>query len=104
MCSPKIKYTTAELLNLKPKAYIAKMDMDICNHIKHLKIKQNLRRKRGGTKICSRIWNNNNGIHCHLLQPLEGSDKNFWNSTELNMALVNLQSLKPKLDMLTHHM
>ena len=26
-----------------------------------------------------------------------------WNSTKLNMALVNLQSLKPKLDMLTHH-
>ena len=54
-------------------------------------------------KVCSRSWNNNNGIQHHLLWPLERSDKTFWNSPELNMALVNIQSLKPKLDMLIHH-
>ena len=55
-------------------------------------------------KICSRIWNNNNGIHHNLLQPLNRSDKTFWSLTKLNMALVNIQSFKPKLDMLIHHM
>ena len=40
MHSSKIKYTKAELLNLKPKVYITKMDTDICNHIKNLKIKK----------------------------------------------------------------
>ena len=80
------------------------MDTDICNHIKNFKIKQNFRRKRGGKKTCSRIWNNNNGIHHNLLQQLNRSDKTFWNLTKLNMALVNIQPLKPKLDMLIHHM
>ena len=50
MHSPKIKYTKAGLMNLKPKVYITKMDTEICNHIKHLKIKQNFRRKRVGRK------------------------------------------------------
>ena len=44
------------------------------------------------------------GIHHNLLQPTEKSDKNFKNPSKLNMALVNIQSLKPKLDMLIHHM
>ena len=48
--SPKIKYTKAELLNLRPKVYITKMDIDTCNHIKNLKIKQNFRRKWEGKK------------------------------------------------------
>ena len=61
-------------------------------------------------KICQRIWNNNIGIHHNLLQPLEGSDKTFRNPIKLNiilvniMILVNIQSLKPKLDILVHHM
>ena len=45
---PKIKYTKAELLNLRAKAYIARMDTDTCKYIKNLKIKQNFRRKTGG--------------------------------------------------------
>ena len=54
--------------------------------------------------ICQRIWDNNNRIHHNLLQPLNRSDKTFWNLTKLNMVLVNIESLKPKLDMLIHHM
>ena len=54
--------------------------------------------------MCSRIRKNNNGIHHNLLQPLNRYDKTFWNLTKLNMALVNIQSLKSKLDMLIHHM
>ena len=76
MHSPKIKYIKAELLNLKPKVYITKMDMDTCNHIKNFKMRQNFRRKRE-EKICSRIWGNNNGVHHNLLRPLNRSDKIF---------------------------
>ena len=79
------------------------MDTGICYHIKNLKLNEMLEGKQE-EKICSRIWNNNNGIHYNLLWPLNRCDKTFWNSTKLNMALVNMQSLKPKLDMLIHHM
>ena len=44
------------------------------------------------------------GIHHNLLRPTEKSDKNYKNPSKLNMALVNIQSLKPKLDMLIQHM
>ena len=79
------------------------MGTDTCNHIKNLKIKQNFRRKRDG-QTCQRIRYNNKGIHQNLLRQLNRSDKTLWNSTKLNMALTNIQSLKPKLDMLIHHM
>ena len=78
--------------------------MDICKHIKNLNIKRNFRRKRGGKRLGQRIWDYNIGIHHNLLRPIERSDKTFRNPIKLNMALVNLQSLKPKLDMLIHHM
>ena len=38
-----------------------------------------------------------------MLRPLEQFN-NLKNPSKLNMALVNIQSLKPKLDMLIHHM
>ena len=57
-----IKYSKAELLNLKPKAKATRIDTGICNHIKYLRIKQNFRRKRGG-QTCQRTWDNNKGIH-----------------------------------------
>ena len=44
------------------------------------------------------------GSYHNLLQPMEKSDKTFKNPCKLNMALVNIQSLKLKLDMLIHHM
>ena len=100
--NPKIKYTKAESLNLRPKAHITKMGTDTCNHIKNLKIKGNIRRKRDG-KTCWRIWDNNKEIHQNLLWPLNRLHKTLWNSTKLNMALINIQSLKPKLDMLIHN-
>ena len=77
--------------------------MDTCKHIKNLNIKRNFRRKRE-KRICQRIWDYNIGIHHNLLWPLERSNKTFRNPIKLNMVLVNIQSLKPKLDMLIHHM
>ena len=44
------------------------------------------------------------GSHHNMLRPVEQSDRNFKNPSKLNMALVNIQPLKPKLDMLIHHM
>ena len=70
---------------------------------KNLRIKQNFRRKRGG-QTCQRTWDNNKGIHQNLLRPLNRSNRTSWNLTKLNMTLANIQSLKPKLDMLIHHM
>ena len=99
----KMKYTKAELLCLKQKAHTTRIGTEVCNHIKNLKIKQNFRRKRGG-QTKQRTQDNNKGIHHNLLKPLNRSDKTSWNSTNLNMALINIQSLKPKLDMLIHHM
>ena len=99
----KIKYSEAELLNLRTKAHITRMGTDTCNHIKNFKIKWNFRRKRGG-QICQRIWGNNKGIHQNLLRPFNRSDKTLWNSKKLNMALINIQLLIPKLNMLIHHM
>ena len=85
------------------KAHTTRIDMDTCKHIKNLNIKRDFRRKRGGKRICQRIWDYNIGIH-NLLQPLKRSDKTFRNPIKLNMVLVNIHSLKPKLDMLIHHM
>ena len=99
----KIEYSKAELLNPKPKAHTTRMGTDTCNHIENLKIKQNFRRKRGG-QTCWRIWNNNKRIYQNLLRPLNRSDKTLWNSTKVNMALTNIQFIKPKLDMLISHM
>ena len=99
-----IKYTKARLLNLRSRAHTASIDGDTCNHIKSLNMKRNLRRKRGGRRICQRIWEYNTGIHHNLLRPLERSDKTFRNPINLNMTVVNIQSLKPKLHMCIHHM
>ena len=100
----KISYTDTQLLNLKSRAHTTRIGTDICKHITNLHIKRSFRRKRGGKRLRQRIWDHNIGNHHNLLQPMEKSDKTFKNPIKLNMALVNIQSLKLKLDMLIHHM
>ena len=46
-----MKYTKADLLNLRSKAHTARIDMDTCRHIKNLNVKRNFRRKRGGENM-----------------------------------------------------
>ena len=99
----KISYTKTQLLNLKSRACTTRISTEICKHITNLLIKRRFRRKREGKRLRQRTWDQNRGIHHNLLQPMEQSD-NFKNPSKLNMALVNIQSLKPKLDMLIHHM
>ena len=99
----KISYTRTQLLDLKSRAHTTRISTEICRHITNLQIKRSFGRKRGGKRLRHRTWDQNRGIHHNLLQPMEQSD-NFKNPSTLNMALVNIQSLKPKLDMLIHHM
>ena len=99
----RVKYSKVDLLSLKHKAHTTRISTEVCSHIKNLRIKQNFGRKRGG-QAKQRTWDSNNEIHHNLLKPLNRLDKTSWNSTNLNMALINIQSLKPKLDMLIHHM
>ena len=99
----KISYTKTQLLDLKSRAHTTRINTEICKHITNLHIKRSFRRKRGGKRLSQRTWDQNRGIHHNLLQPMEQSD-NFKNPSKLNMALVNIQSLKPKLDMVIHHM
>ena len=98
-----ISYTRTQLLDIKSRAHTTRIGTETCNHITNLHIKRSFRRKRGGTKLRQRTWDQNKGIHHNLLQPWEQSD-NLKNPIELNMVLVNIQSVKPKLDMLIHHM
>ena len=97
----KISYTKAHLLNPKLRAHTTRLSMDICKHTTNLHIRRSFRRKRGGKR--QRIWDQNMGSPVNLLCPIEKSDKTSNNLSKLNMALVNIQSLKPKLDMLIHH-
>ena len=99
----RINYTKTQLLDLKSRAHTTRISTEICEHITNLHIKRSFRRKRGGKRLRRRTWDQNRGIHHNLLRPMEQSD-NFKNPSKLNMALVNIQSLKPKLDMLIHHM
>ena len=91
------------MLDLKSRAHTTRINTELCKHITNLHIKRSFRRKRGGKRLRHRTQDQNKGIHHNLLRPLEQSDK-FKNPSKLNMALVNIQSLKPKLDMLIHHM
>ena len=99
----KISYMRTQLLDLKPRAHTTRISTEICKHITCLHIKRSFRTKRGGKRLRQRTWDQNRGIHHNLLRPMEQSG-NFKKSSKLNMALVNIQYLKPKLDMLIHHM
>ena len=102
-----INYTRTQLLDIKSRAHTTTIGTETCNHITNLHIKRSFRRKRGGKKLRRRTWDQNKGIHHNLLRPLEQSDNiksPIKHNMALNMTLVNIQSLKPKLDMLIHHM
>ena len=99
----KISYMRTQLLDIKLGAHTTRISTETCKHITNLHIKRSFRRKRGGKRLRRRTWDQNKGIHHNLLRPMEQSDK-FKNLRKLNMALLNIQSLKPKLDMLIHHM
>ena len=75
--------------------------------MKKVKIKCIFRRKGGQgqkyqTKTYLRFWGQNNEIHYDLVQSLERLD-NILELTRLKIQLINIQSLKPKLDMFVHH-
>ena len=99
----KISYTRTQLLDIKLRAYTTRIGIETSKHITNLHIKRSFRGKRGGKRLRRRTWDQNKGMHHNLLRPLEQFN-NLKNPSKLNMALVNIQSLKPRLDMLIHHM
>ena len=51
----------------------------------------------------ARAWSSNNGVHQHLLQTLPKCNITKWNHTPIKMLLINIQSIKSKIDALVHH-
>ena len=58
--------------------------------------------KRGGKKH-ARPRDTNQGVHRNLLIPLERHHKTVWNPSLSNLMLTNIQSLKPKIDVILHY-
>ena len=89
-----------------------KLNDTTANTIKSLGIRQTFRspskdkkRKRGkiGGKKHVRPWDTNQGVHRNLLIPLEIHHKTLWNPSISNLMLTNIQSLKPKIDVILHY-
>ena len=74
------------------------------------RVNRKKRGKRGGKKHTrpwdtnhARPWDTNQGVHNNLLIPLERHHKTVWNPSLSNLMLTNIQSLKPKIDVLLHY-
>ena len=74
------------------------------------RVNRKKRGKRGGKKHTrpwdtnhARPWDTNQGVHKNLLIPLERHHKTVWNPSLSNLMLTNIQSLKPKIDVLLHY-
>ena len=51
----------------------------------------------------SKKWDTNQGVHRNLPIPLERHHKTQWNPSISNLMLTNIQSLKPKIDVILHY-
>ena len=91
----KINYTRTQLRDIKLRAHTTRIGIETSKHITNLHIKMSFRGKRGGKRLRRRTWDQNKGIHHNLLRPLEQFN-NLKSPSKLIMALVNIQSLKPK--------
>ena len=65
-----------------------------------VRIKKKFRGGRGGRNKV-RAWSLNKGVHQHLLWTLPKCDITKWNDTPIR--LINIQSIKSKIDALLHH-
>ena len=104
-----IGYMSKQLYKIGKGLYITKVTYTTANIIKSLGIRQTFRtkrtdrrRKRGGTKYI-RPWDINQGIHRSLLIPLERHHKTPWIPSMSELMLTNIQSLKPKINMILHY-
>ena len=111
-----IRYTRSQLLKIGKTFYKTKLNDRTETTIRNLGIRQTFRpprrlprrenrKKRGkrGGKKHARPWDTNQGVHRNLLIPLERHHKTVWNPSLSNLMLTNIQSLKPKIDVILHY-
>ena len=90
------------IINLRQQFYKHRLDDKTIERIKELGLKRKFRGSRGGRNK-ARAWSSNKGVHQHLLQTLPKYDITKWNDTTIRMLLINIQSMKSKIDALLHH-
>ena len=111
-----IRYTRSQLLEIGKTFYKTKINHMTTIAIRNLGIRQTFRplrrpprwdnrKKRGkrGGKKHAKPWDTNQGVHRNLLIPLERHPKIVWNPSLSNLMLTNIQSLKPKIDVILHY-
>ena len=86
------------ILNLRQQFYKHRLDDKTIERIKELGLKRKFRGSMGGRNK-ARAWSSNKGVHQHLLQTLPKYDTR-WNDTPIRMLLINIQSMKSKIDAL----
>ena len=89
------------IINLRQQFYKHKLDVKTLERIKELGLKK-FRGSRGGRNK-DRAWSSNKGAHQYLLQTLPKCNITKWNHTPIRMLLINIQSIKSKIDTLLHH-
>ena len=106
------RYTRNQLFKIGKTFYITKVNDITANTVKSLGIRQTFRttrrdkkRKRGKRrgKKHVRPWDTNQGVHRNLLILLERHHKTLWNPSTSELMLTNIQSLKPKIDVILHY-
>ena len=90
------------IINLRQQFYRHRLDDKTIERIKELGLKRKFRGSRGGRNK-PRPWSSNKGFHQHLLRTLPKCDITKWNDTPIKMLLINIQSMKGKIDALLHH-
>ena len=90
------------IVNLGQQFYRHRLDDKTTERIKELGLKRRFRGIRGGRNK-PRAWSSKKGVHQHLLQTLPKCDITKWNDTPIKMLLINIQSMKGKIDALLHH-
>ena len=71
--------------------------------IKHLRIKRKFRHCRGKRRNRPKLYEYNRGVHHHLLQPIRKSELQYAVIKWTNFGLVNLRSIRNKVDQVIHH-
>ena len=102
-----IRYTRNQLYKIGKTFYITRVSDTTANTIRGLSIRQTFRtRETEKEKEEQRRqnyvtpWDINHGIHGNLLIPLERHHKTYWNPSISELMLTNIQSLRPKIDMI----
>ena len=90
------------IVNLRQQFYRHRLDDKTTEIIKELGLKRRFRGSRGGRNK-PRAWSSNKGVHQHLLRTLPKCDITKWNDTPIKMLLINIQSMKGKINALLHH-